>query len=75
MATSALDQLRGLLRMWFYGPEGPRGTNPPPEPSMDALMNVCCGPRLLSKALHLHGEDVSADSSNGHSAEDAKPRE
>jgi hypothetical protein len=41
---------------------------------MDALMNVCCGPRLLSKALNLHGEDVSADSGNDHPAEHTKAR-
>ena len=75
MATSALDQLRSLLRMWFHGPEGLRGTDPPPDPSMDALMNVCCGPRLFSKALNLHAEDLSADSGNSHLAEGAKPRE
>jgi len=73
MATSALDKLRGLLRMWLYGPEGPRNTGLPPEPSVDALMNLCCGPRLLSKALNLHEEDLSADSGNDHPGERAKP--
>lgn len=75
MAISALDQLRSILRMWFYGPQGPRGTDPPPEPSMDALMNVCCGPRLLSKALKLRHEDRSAGSGLSHSAESPKTRE
>jgi hypothetical protein len=74
MAISALDQLRSLLKMWFYGPGGPQGTDPPPEPSMRALMNVCCGPRLLSKALKLHDEDQSAAPGNSQSAEGAKTR-
>lgn len=74
MATSALDKLRGILRIWFYGPEGPRDADLPREPSIDALMNVCCGPRVLSKALNLHGEDLSDDSGNDHPAERAKPR-
>ena len=74
MAPSRLDQLRGLLKLWFYGPEGPQDTDLPSEPSMDSLTNVCCGPRLLSKALKLPGEDLSADPGNPHPAERAKPR-
>ena len=74
MATSALDKLRGLLRLWLHGPEGPRDADLPPEPSLDALMHLCCGPRILSKALNLHREDLSADSDNDHPAEDTKPR-
>lgn len=73
MTTSVLDKLRGLFRLWLHAQEGPRDADLPREPSMDALMNLCCGPRLLSKALNLHGEDLSADSGNDHPAERAKP--
>jgi hypothetical protein len=41
---------------------------------MDDLMNLCCGPRILSKALHLRGEDLPADSGNNDPAEGSNPR-
>jgi hypothetical protein len=42
---------------------------------MDDMMNLCCGPRLLSKSLGLHGEDLSADSGANDPAARFKPRE
>jgi hypothetical protein len=29
------------------------------EPTLDDVFGICCGPRLMSKALKLHGEDLS----------------
>ena len=29
------------------------------EPTIEDVFGICCGPRLLSKALKLHGEDLS----------------
>jgi hypothetical protein len=73
MATPAVDKIRGFLERWLHAQEGPRDADLPREPSMDALMKVCCGPRLLSKALTLHGEDLSDDSSRDHPAGGSKP--
>jgi hypothetical protein len=62
MGAFTLDKLRGFLTRWLQIQEGPRDADLPREPSMDDLMNLCCGPRLLSKALGLHGEGPSAAS-------------
>lgn len=29
------------------------------EPTLEDVFGICCGPRLMSKALKLHGEDLS----------------
>jgi hypothetical protein len=70
MGASLFDKLRGFLTRWLQIQEGPQDAGLPREPSMDDMMNLCCGPRLLSKSLHLHGEDLSTDSATGF-----KPRE
>jgi hypothetical protein len=70
MKASLLDTLRGFLTRWLQIQGGPQDAGLPQEPSIDDLMNLCCGPRLLSKSLRLRGEDLSADS-----AARFKPRE
>jgi len=42
---------------------------------MDDMLNLCCGPRLLSKSLSLHGEDLSADPGDNDPAARFKPGE
>jgi hypothetical protein len=33
------------------------------EPTLEDVFGICCGPRLMSKALKLHGEDLSKQES------------
>jgi hypothetical protein len=74
MGAFTLDKLRGFLTGWFQIQEEPRDADLPREPSMDDVMNLCCGPRLLSKALGLHGKDPSAASGDKDpAARPAKP--
>jgi hypothetical protein len=75
MGASLLDKLRGFLTSWFQIQEEPRDADPPGEPSIDDMMNLCCGPRLLSKSLSLHGEELSSDSSDNDPAARFKPKE
>jgi|WetSurSiteA1Bulk_404760.scaffolds.fasta_scaffold194293_2 hypothetical protein len=75
MGASLLDKLRGFLTRWLQIQEGPRDAGLPRDPSMDDMMNLCCGPRLLSKSLGLHREDLSADSGANDPAARFKPRE
>jgi hypothetical protein len=39
------------------------------EPTIKDVFGICCGPRLFSKALRLHGEDLSKSSPAERSAE------
>jgi hypothetical protein len=42
---------------------------------MDDLMNLCCGPRLLSKALGLHGGDSPAAAGDNDPSARPEPRQ
>ena len=37
------------------------------EPTINDVFGICCGPRLFTKALKLHGEDLSVKSSEDRS--------
>jgi len=37
------------------------------EPTIQDVFGVCCGPRLFSNALKLHGEDLSKESLEDYS--------
>jgi hypothetical protein len=73
MGASLLDKLRGFCTRLLQIQEGPRDAGRPGEPSLDDMMNLCCGTRLLSKSLSLHGEDLSADSGENDPVARLKP--
>jgi hypothetical protein len=75
MGALSFDKLRGFFTRWLQIQEGPRDADLPREPTIDDMLNLCCGPRLLSKSLRLHGEDLSADSGDNDPAGRLKPRE
>jgi hypothetical protein len=74
MGASLLDKLRGFCTGLLQMEEGPRDADLPREPSMDDMLNLCCGPRLLSKSLSLHGEDLSSDAGDNDPAARCKPK-
>jgi hypothetical protein len=75
MEASLFDKLRAFFTGWLHIQEGPRDAGLPREPSLDDMMNLCCGPRLLSKSLNLHGENLSSDSADDDPAARFKPGE
>ena len=53
-----LQQIKSLFRRFFAGAEFPE-ISEIREPTLKDVFGICCGPRLFSNALELHGEDLS----------------
>jgi len=53
-----LQQIKRVFRRFFAGAEFP-GISEIREPTLKDVFGICCGLRLFSNALKLHGEDLS----------------
>jgi hypothetical protein len=60
--VGVLQRIKSAFKRFLGDPKFPE-RDEIKEPTIKDVFGVCCGPRLYSKALELHGEDVSEKSS------------
>lgn len=61
-----LQKIKSVFIRFFGGVKFPE-ISEIKEPTIKDVFGICCGPRLFSKALKLHGEDLSERSPEDHS--------
>lgn len=60
--VGVLQEIRRVFKRFFGNARFP-AIREIKEPTLKDVFGVCCGPRLFTKAVALHGEDVSEKSS------------
>jgi hypothetical protein len=66
-----LQQIKSVFRRFFDGAKFPE-IGEIREPTLKDVFGICCGPRLFSNALKLHGEELS-ETPSGEGADGKAP--